>query len=230
MYSYLLINLFAIIIPLMFSFEKRICYARKWKHLFPAMAITAMIFVCWDYFFTLKGIWGFNTKYLMGWHMLNLPVEEVLFFFCIPFSCIFIYELIRHFQKTDIPDRVFKPLMVALIVFFLIIGILNINKAYTSTASFLLAAMLAAHHYLLKSNYLSSFFQMYVISFIPFLIVNGFLTNGLTFIDAGPIVWYNNAHNLSIRILNIPVEDFMYSMLLLLINLTLYECFKNKCA
>ena len=48
---------------------------------------------------------------------------------------------------------------------------------------------------------------MYFISIIPFLIVNGILTNGFRFIDAGPVVWYNDAENLSIRLLNIPLEE-----------------------
>jgi hypothetical protein len=53
------------------------------------------------------------------------------------------------------------------------------------------------------------------------LLVNGVLT-------AVPIVWYNDQHNLSLRIGTIPVEDTLYSMLLLLLTITLYEWFKRK--
>ena len=40
-------------------------------------------------------------------------------------------------------------------------------------------------------------------SLIPFIIINGFLTGSYT---SEPIVWYNDAHNLGLRFLNIPIE------------------------
>ena len=64
---------------------------------------------------------------------------------------------------------------------------------------------------------------MYLLSLLPFLIVNGLLTSGLPFIDPGPVVWYNNAHTLGVRVMSIPVEDFVYSFSLLLMNVMVYE-------
>jgi lycopene cyclase domain-containing protein len=51
--------------------------------------------------------------------------------------------------------------------------------------------------------------------------VNGVLT-------AIPIVWYNNAYNLGIRLYSIPVEDVVYSMAMLLLTITVYELLKQK--
>jgi lycopene cyclase domain-containing protein len=61
----------------------------------------------------------------------------------------------------------------------------------------------------------------YLVSLIPFAVVNGILTSL-------PVLIYKNEENLSFRIGTIPVEDFFYSMLLLLINITLYEQLKDK--
>ena len=48
------------------------------------------------------------------------------------------------------------------------------------------------------------------------LVVNGFLT-------ALPVVIYNNNENLNFRIGTIPVEDFAYSAILLVMNIALYQ-------
>lgn len=57
---------------------------------------------------------------------------------------------------------------------------------------------------------------MYFISIIPMLIVNGLLT-------ALPVVIYDNSQNLGIRVGTIPVEDFLYSAIMLLMNVAIYE-------
>ncbi|MEY3102927.1 MAG: hypothetical protein RL558_1204 [Bacteroidota bacterium] len=44
--------------------------------------------------------------------------------------------------------------------------------------------------------------------------VNGILTGAFL---AEPIVWYNDAENLELRIGTIPVEDALYGMLMMLI-------------
>jgi lycopene cyclase domain-containing protein len=77
-----------------------------------------------------------------------------------------------------------------------------------------------------RVNYLGRFFVGYFFSLIPFLIVNGILTSK-------PVVIYNNEENSGVRIFidglaNIPIEDMAYCMLLLLLNVALYERFEKR--
>ena len=51
------------------------------------------------------------------------------------------------------------------------------------------------------------FYLSYAIILIPFTAVNGILTG---YITPAPIVWYNDAENLGIRFLTIPIEDYLY--------------------
>jgi lycopene cyclase domain-containing protein len=59
-YVYIGVILFALSYPLAQSFEHRIKYATKWYALFPAIIITAAVFIVWDYWFTQMGVWEFN--------------------------------------------------------------------------------------------------------------------------------------------------------------------------
>ncbi len=67
----------------------------------------------------------------------------------------------------------------------------------------------------------AAFLISYAIILIPFLIVNGFLT-------AIPVVIYNDAENLGIRLYTIPVEDIFYGMLLVMMNVVGYERKKHS--
>ncbi len=228
MFTYLLINLATVFIPLALSFESRIRYFKKWKYVAASTAIVGFFFIVWDSFFTQWGVWGFSPAYLIGITFFHLPLEEILFFFCVPFSCIFIYELVCHFDRDVILKSLARPLTIGLAVVLLILGFVFLHKVYTSITFLLLAWLLVIHFFLLKKEYIAHFYLAYAISVIPFLLVNGVLTNGIGFISKNPVVWYNNAQNLGLRLMGIPLEDFFYSLLLLLSNITIYEYFKGR--
>jgi lycopene cyclase domain-containing protein len=226
LYTYLLINLAAVLVPLAFSFEKKdIYFFGKWKFLFPSILLTMLLFIPWDVAFTSMGVWGFNPRYLSGIYLFGLPLGEWMFFITVPFACIFTYEVVRKHVKRDILKPYATTITWVLALFFLLVGLLNTGKWYTGLTFILTSAFLLLHLLVLRSNYLSWFLLSYLIILIPFTIVNGMLTGtGL----AEPIVWYNDAENLSIRYFTIPVEDSVYGLLLILMNLTWYEFLKNR--
>ena len=104
-YAYLIINLASISLPLAFSFGPRIRFVSKWKGLIAGLMVMMAVFISWDIAFTDMGVWGFNPRYLTGLDIVNLPVEEWLFFICIPYACLFTYEALKHFVRRDVLGR-----------------------------------------------------------------------------------------------------------------------------
>ncbi len=218
---YLILNILVFLVPFYFTFHKDVRFYRYWREIIFAILIPGIFFIIWDVLFTKWGIWGFNPHYLIGLEILNLPVEEILFFLCIPYACLFSYFIIKKFIKFDPFDRYSKPFTWLLIAVLLITGFIFVDKYYTGFTFIITSVFLFFHRTMVKQNYISKFYLTYSIIFLlPFIIVNGYLTGSFT---DEPIVWYNNSHNLLIRILTIPIEDFVYGFLLFLMNVTLFE-------
>lgn len=64
-----------------------------------------LLFIPWDVWFTHLGIWGFNTGHLVGISLLGLPLEEWLFFICIPYACVYTYHCFRALGVKDHSGR-----------------------------------------------------------------------------------------------------------------------------
>jgi lycopene cyclase domain-containing protein len=225
MYTYLLIDCLSLLVPLIASFHPKLQFNKQWKYLFPAIGIAGIVLIVWDVLFTKWGIWGFSDQYLIGVEIAQLPLEEWLFFVCIPYACVFTYEALNKLSNWNPNPKTTNIITIAIILVCLVLAVLNFDKAYTFTASLFTAVLLLLHLLVLKTNYLGKFYRVYAIILIPFLIVNGILTG--TFLD-GQVVWYNNAENLSIRIFTIPVEDTIYNLYMLLSVITVYEGLKGK--
>lgn len=219
---YLLLNLFTVSFPLLRSFEPKLRFASQWKYLLPAILITGLFFITWDVFFTKAGVWGFNPDYLVGIYMFGLPIEEWLFFITVPFASVFIYECVRYFIPRSFNLSHFRWLTLGVSFTLIIIAAFNHTRAYTFW-NFLFTAAFLISTGLKPPQWLGHFWIAYLFHLVPFLVVNGVLTGSFL---AEPIVWYNNDQNLGIRIFTIPVEDTMYSLLLLLMTVTFYEKFR----
>ena len=223
--TYLLINLFTILIPLVFSFHKRLKFTRKWKVLWPTLFIVMIPFILWDAYFTHLCVWGFNNDYLIGINIINLPIEEWLFFLCIPYASIFTYHSFGIIIKRNVLANYSKIISFFLVVSMIIGSIFHIEKLYTITTFIALALIITTLQWGLKVKWLSRFYFSFLFLLLPFYLVNGILT-GMWLNE--PIVWYNNLENMNIRWNTIPVEDVFYAMLLLLTNTGVYEYLQYK--
>lgn len=220
---YLIVLLFSIAFPLIRSFEPKIHYSKKWIALFPSIVITGTFFVIWDVIFTKNGIWGFNADYLIGVHILNLPLEEWLFFIFVPFASLFIYECVSFFFPRIKTSKVVGTLSTAFSLVLLLLAIYHSGKSYTFWV-FCFGGVFLAIIGFQNPKWLGKFWIAYLLHLIPFFIINGVLTGATT---DSPIVWYDDTHNLSIRIVTIPIEDTIYALLLFLMNVTLFEYFRK---
>ncbi|UCS94407.1 lycopene cyclase domain-containing protein [Echinicola marina] len=224
-YLYLILDIATLLFPLLWSFESKVSYYKKWFALFPAILITSFVFLLWDEWFTGLGVWGFNPRYLTGIYLGSLPLEECLFFLIVPFSTIFIYEILQYYLKKDYLVYQSKFLTITLIAILVNIGLFNIDKWYTSVNFLFVASVLVLHYYIFGTRILGRFYLFYLVHLIPFILFNGALTGAFT---PEPVVFYDNAENLSLRIFTIPVEDFVYSMGLMLMNISIYEKIKIR--
>jgi len=215
MYTYLLIDLGAFVIPFVFSFHKRLKFYKHFFSLFIACFIVAVPFIIWDVIFTEYGIWSFNSDYLIGLEFFGLPLEEYLFFICIPFACVFTYYTL---ELLPIREIFFSKLFsILLAVFLMILACVYFERLYTSVTFSALSLFLIIS---CNWNKLTRFYRSFIVLLIPFCIVNGVLTG--SFIDE-EVVWYNDNFNLNLRLYTIPVEDIFYSMLMQLPTIIIFE-------
>ncbi len=225
MFTYLLINLFSIAIPFACSFEKRIQFAKDWKKILSAIFLPGLIFLVWDSLFTNWGIWGFNEAYLTGFKIFNLPVEEILFFFCIPYACLFTHQVLKYFFPVKPNIKLQQGITLGCFLVSIAFAIWHHELSYTFWTSVGCAVFLALHGVVLRRNYILALCLSFLVILIPFFIVNGILTG--TGIE-GEVVWYNNLENLGIRLVTIPIEDVAYAFLLIGLNITVFEELAKK--
>ena len=222
-YLYLGILLATISYPLAQSFEWRIQLYKNWKALFVAIFSMILHFIHWDIWFTKEGVWWFNKNYTLGLTLFYLTVEEWLFFIIVPYACFFIYEVLNFYIKKDILYKAAKPFFIVLGLILIVFSIVYFPKYYTSL-TFGLTGISCLVTVFLKPNWMGRFLLMYLVSFIPFLIVNGLLTGCLI---KSPIVNYNPSEIIGFRILTIPIEDSIYNLLMLMIVVSVYEKFRK---
>ena len=242
-YLYLAVDLAVLAIPLACSFDRKVRFVRFWPALFPAIAIMMALFIPWDIAFTERGIWGFNPDYLSGLWTAGIPLEEWLFFICIPYACLFTYESLKHYVPNPIGRPFAIPASVLLAVLCASLAASLSDRWYiglTCVLTALLTAALAygASRWAMVREWNHRLWFAYLPLLIPFILSNGVLT-GIRFWQypalnrdvaaiADQIVWYNNDHNLQLRIFSMPVDDLFYGFLMIAMTVVAYELIARR--
>jgi len=221
-FTYLLLLLALIVIAILFGKNKKIVFRQNLKYLIPSIIFSGTIFILWDIRFNELGIWSFNPEYILGIYILKLPLEEWLFFVVMPTYCIYIFESLKIKLASFEKPNLFVAVSLVLLVIFVLIAYFARQKIYTFFTFFLLAIYFA---YTIFRNrfkqYYTKFYLTYAVSLLLYLPLSVILTNR-------PIIEYNNLYLLGPRFFAMPVENFGYFFLLLLINTTIYEYLKQQ--
>lgn len=224
-FTYLLINILTISICFIFSFDKRIRFDRYFMDFLKAATLVAIPFIIWDAWFTKIGIWWFNETYLLGISLAGLPLEEILFFFCIPFSCVFTYFCLNKFFNLEWMNA-FNNIIVWLTVIVTSVIALRFHELqYTFVTALITLLSILILNFGLKMESIGKVSFIYGLLMLGFLPVNGVLTGtGLE----SPIVNYNSNEFMNIRIGTIPIEDAVYGYVLIIWNVFFFEKFSHE--
>lgn len=221
-WTYAILLAASLAIPLLRSFEPRIRFYTKWPSLFAGTFVMMLVFIPWDIIFTQKGIWAFNHNYVLGLYLFGLPIEEWLFFVIITYCIVFTYEVIRLFLPQLTFPRASQWISIILGVSFLLLAAFYTHQLYTFVVM-ALAGILSLLQPIIRSHktWLSHFYLTYLVTLIPFFVVNGILTSM-------PVVTYNDAANFGIRLFTIPIEDSVYLLGMMYITMMVYERLQGR--
>lgn len=213
---YLYLNLAIIAFPLLFSLEKRIRFYTKLKPLAVALFIVGIFFVGWDAFATYRGHWSFNPAYVNDKKLLGLPLEEILFFVTVPYSCIFVFDSVIHFLGDK---KLFSPrkwLFSAIGALIMLSAFAFYSKEYTFLAILSVGVSILFVSLVNVKLFSSRAYWIYIIlTLVLFLIFNYILTSV-------PVVQYSSSAITGFRVTTIPIEDFLFNFSMLTDYLTVY--------
>ncbi len=222
-YGYILLG--TILGPLALSFDRKIRFIQYWKPLLISILSVATVFVLWDYWFEGLGIWGFSEQYVGTLRILNLPLEELLFFIVVPFACLFIYEVVKGYFPNLKLELLGRAVGFLLGLSGLILAMVYSAKWYTLLASSISSLLVIGLCFQLRVKWFGHFALAFLICLVPFVVVNGLLTGMAT---EEPVVWYNEDHIIGLRFGTIPIEDVYYNCSMLLPIVAIYETLKQQ--
>ncbi|MCB9641065.1 MAG: lycopene cyclase domain-containing protein [Myxococcales bacterium] len=221
--EYLLFNLVILSGPMFLSFMQPTYFLHRWKPAWLSVFVVAIPYIVWDSLVTGTH-WFFNGAYTLPFRLAGLPLGELMFFFGVPFACLFSWETL--FKPTPRPER---KMSLRWLRWGMIFGLVPLGialylwgKQYTGLVCFALAGGAAFDAWSESDLLLMPRFYGFLLLVIGLTMVfNGYLT-------ARPIVTYGRAYQLDFRIWTIPIEDFFYGLSHVLWCGVLFEKLKER--
>lgn len=224
-YTYILVLFFTVVVCFAFSFHPKIKFHKQFPAFLKASVLVAVPFIVWDAFFTEYGIWWFNPDYTLGLTILGMPIEEWLFFICIPFACVFTFFCLDKFFKLDWANAFNNTLVFVSVIVLILAALLFHDKMYTFITAIAATLTLVYLHLIAHSEWIGKASLVYLILMLGFFPVNGVLTG--SFLESA-VVNYNPNEFLGIRMFTIPIEDAVYGYTQFLLVIYFFKRFQKK--
>lgn len=178
-----------------------------------AILSVSLPYLLWDHLVT-GWWWEFHSRYTMQLNIGRLPLEEILFFFSVPWACLIIWENL----KSRISGKVRLPVESFVLIASLMLGFVSVMQLRWYSASIAALGLLLAGLSWKNSQWLRQKNSLVLLVMVAILtsIFNGYLT-------ARPVVRYNPAVKMPWQVFSIPIEDYGYGFVLIAATVMMYE-------
>ena len=220
-FIYLTADILVVLFPFLLSFDRKVRFWRKWPFLVPGYLTVSVVFIIWDIIVTKRGDWSFNPEYTLGIELLGLPVEELLFFIVVPYSCMFTYEALSYyFKDRKVPFSRWPYLGAGIL--FLAAAVIFRGQGYTLLAMVSCAVLAFAALFLTPWMLSSRVFWTFIAVTMGLFVMMNMVLTSLPIVEYSPDAIWGGDGAWNGRFFHIPLEDFFYNLSFLTSFLMVY--------
>jgi lycopene cyclase domain-containing protein len=202
-FTYLLLALGILVIPMVLLFVKKTSFNQTIKFAIPAVLITGLAFSIFATVLVMVGVWSFHPAYLTGVSLWKIPVEEFLFSIAISLAGIGVYVTLNAFFPNNALDKFslsFSNLLMGICVAMLIF---TYTKWYSAISFGLLFVLIFYIEYLNKLRFTYKFYRGFLAALVLFYIAYGV-------ISTLPVISYTEVINLKLGAIPFFLECFFF--------------------
>lgn len=218
---YLLFNLLVFIPVFLLSLFTDVKPHKKWRSLLAAYTLVSIPFILIDYWATRSSLWSFNELYILSYRVLLLPSEEILFFLTVPFAMMYVWGVVRkHVKHKPMRTSFSLFLMAAISTVSITTLIIFANNTYTMMSTmlaFVTVCIIAATKLVFDNR-----FWIFQIALLGIFVMANIILTSM------PIIIYNNAEIIGVKLSTIPIEDFFFNFAFINLFLICFNWLDNR--
>lgn len=219
---YLFFNVLVFVPVLVLSFKTDVQPHKQWRALLLAYALVSLPFIGIDIIAAQQSLWYFNELYISAYQYVQLPPEEILFFFTVPFAMLYVWGVIKKHVAAKPMGTVWPLVMLATIVAgATTLGLVYWGQRYTMLAAGLVIVTAMAVGASTKLLFDNRFWIFQIALLGIFIMANAILTSL-------PIITYNASEIIGLKLYTIPLEDFLFNFAFINSFLVAFTAFEQS--